>query len=80
MSSFFDRENTVAAPGFNRFMVPPAALAVHLCIGQAYAISTFNLIKNKLPDQPNWRACFRELDSDEYTSLAPTTLGALNVR
>lgn len=44
------------------------------------AISTFNLIKNKLPDQPNWRACFRELDSDEYTSIAPATLGALNVR
>ncbi len=43
MSSFFDRENTVAGPGFNRFLVPPAALAVHLCIGQAYAFSTFNL-------------------------------------
>src|SRR3984885_11008977 len=48
MSSFFDRENTVAGPGFNRFMVPPAALAVHLCIGQAYAFSTFNLPLTKL--------------------------------
>src|SRR6202012_2179272 len=48
MSSFLDRENTVAAPGFNRFMVPPAALAVHLCIGQAYAFSTFNLPLTKL--------------------------------
>jgi MFS family permease len=47
-SSFLDRENTVAAPGFNRFMVPPAALAVHLCIGQAYAFSTFNLPLTKL--------------------------------
>jgi MFS family permease len=48
MSSFFDRENTVAGPGFNRFLVPPAALAVHLCIGQVYAISTFNLPLTKL--------------------------------
>src|SRR3984893_13432509 len=47
-SSFLDRENTVAGPGFNRFMVPPAALAVHLCIGQAYAFSTFNLPLTKL--------------------------------
>jgi MFS family permease len=48
MSSFLDRENTIAAPGFDRFMVPPAALAVHLCIGQAYAFSTFNLPLTKL--------------------------------
>ena len=32
--SFFDRERTVAGPGFNRWLVPPAALAIHLCIGQ----------------------------------------------
>src|ERR1700759_358862 len=48
MTSFFDRENTVAPAGFNRFLVPPAALAVHLCIGQAYAFSTFNLPLTKL--------------------------------
>ncbi len=48
MSSFLDRENTVAGPGFNRFLVPPAALAVHLCIGQAYAFSTFNLPLTRL--------------------------------
>jgi MFS family permease len=47
-SSFFDRESTVAGPGFNRFMVPPAALAVHLCIGQVYAFSTFNLPLTRL--------------------------------
>src|SRR5665213_569861 len=48
MSAFFDRESTVAGPGFNRFLVPPAALAVHLCIGQAYAFSTFNLPLTRL--------------------------------
>ncbi len=47
-SSFLDRQHTVAAPDFNRFLVPPAALAVHLSIGQAYAISTFNLPLTKL--------------------------------
>jgi MFS family permease len=47
-TSFFDRESTIAPPGYNRFLVPPAALAVHLSIGQAYAFSTFNLPMTKL--------------------------------
>jgi MFS family permease len=47
-ASFLDRQNTVAPPGYNRFLVPPAALAVHLSIGQAYAFSTFNLPLTKL--------------------------------
>ena len=36
-----DRERTVAGAGFNRWLIPPAALAVHLCIGQAYATSVY---------------------------------------
>jgi len=47
-SSFLDRESTVAPAGYNRFLVPPAALAVHLSIGQAYAFSTFNLPLTRL--------------------------------
>ncbi|APA87529.1 OFA family MFS transporter [Paraburkholderia sprentiae WSM5005] len=39
---FFSKQATIAQPGFSRWMVPPAALAVHLCIGQAYAFSVFN--------------------------------------
>jgi len=35
--SFLDYERSVAKPGFNRWLVPPAALAVHLSIGQVYA-------------------------------------------
>ena len=46
--SYFDRELTVAPAGYNRFLVPPAALAVHLSIGQAYAFSTFNLPLTRL--------------------------------
>jgi MFS family permease len=46
--SFFSRDRTIAKPGFSRWMVPPAALCVHLCIGQAYAFSVFNLPMTKL--------------------------------
>lgn len=38
---FLSRERTIAAPGFNRWLVPPAALAIHLCIGMAYGFSVF---------------------------------------
>ncbi len=40
---FLDRSRTVAGPGYNRWLIPPAALAIHLAIGQAYAFSVFNL-------------------------------------
>ncbi len=36
-----DRERIVAGPGFNRWLVPPAALCIHLCIGMAYGFSVF---------------------------------------
>lgn len=36
-----DRERIIAQPGFNRWLVPPAALAIHLCIGMAYGFSVF---------------------------------------
>ena len=45
---FLDRERTVAPPGFNRWLVPPAALAIHLAIGEAYAFSVFNLPLERL--------------------------------
>jgi len=46
--SFFSKEASIAQPGFSRWMVPPAALAVHLCIGQAYAFSVFNAPLSKV--------------------------------
>ncbi len=46
--SWLDRERTVAPEGYNRWLVPPAALAIHLCIGQGYALSVFNLPMSKL--------------------------------
>ncbi len=36
-----DRERTIATAGFNRWLVPPAALCIHLCIGMAYGFSVF---------------------------------------
>ncbi|GAB2177990.1 L-lactate MFS transporter [Dongia sp. agr-C8] len=46
--SVLDREHIVAPQSYNRWLVPPAALCVHLCIGQAYAFSVFNLPMTKL--------------------------------
>jgi hypothetical protein len=36
-----DRDRIIAGPGYNRWLVPPAALAIHLCIGMAYGFSVF---------------------------------------
>ncbi len=36
-----DRNRIISAVGFNRWLVPPAALAIHLCIGMAYGFSVF---------------------------------------
>ena len=43
MAGLLSKERTIAKPGFNRWLIPPCALATHLCIGQAYALSVFNL-------------------------------------
>ncbi|MEO8524034.1 MAG: MFS transporter, partial [Caldimonas sp.] len=41
------KERTIAGSGFNRWLVPPAALAIHLCIGMAYGFSVFWLPLSK---------------------------------
>ena len=46
--SFLDRSHSVAKPGFSRWLVPPAALAIHLAIGQVYAFSVFKKPLNYL--------------------------------
>lgn len=47
LPAFLHRDRTIAPAGFNRWRVPPAALAIHLCIGQAYAFSVFSLPLSK---------------------------------
>ncbi len=42
------KERTIAGPGYNRWLLPPAALAIHLCIGMAYGFSVFWLPLSKL--------------------------------
>jgi MFS family permease len=44
---FLDKKHTVAGKKFNRWLVPPAALAIHLCIGMAYGFSVFWLPLSK---------------------------------
>ena len=44
---FLSKERIIARPGFNRWLVPPAALAIHLCIGMAYGFSVFWLPLSK---------------------------------
>ncbi len=46
--AFLRRERTLAPAGYSRWLIPPAALCVHLCIGQAYAFSVFNLPMTRL--------------------------------
>jgi MFS family permease len=68
MMRILERERTIAATGFNRWLVPPAALCIHLCIGMAYGFSVFWLPLTKaigidhsiLPpeDMPWWRMLF----------------------
>ena len=44
---WLSKSHTVAKPGFNRWSVPPAALAIHLCIGMSYGLSVFWLPLSK---------------------------------
>jgi len=42
VTQFFQKKNSIAKPGYNRWLIPIAALSIHLCIGQIYAFSVFN--------------------------------------
>jgi len=59
---FLSRERTVAGPEFNRWLVPPAALAIHLCIGMAYGFSVFWLPLSKAIGVTDSIACPKDMD------------------
>ena len=42
MAGLLSKERITAGPGFNRWKVPPASVAIHLCIGSVYAWSIYN--------------------------------------
>ncbi len=58
------KERTIAGAGFNRWLVPPAALAIHLCIGMAYGFSVF------------WKPLGNALIGDDGAPLASCAAGA----
>jgi MFS family permease len=58
--SFLDRDKSIAHPGYSRWLVPPAALAIHLAIGQVYSFSVFKIPLTQLigvnaPAPGDWR-------------------------
>ena len=66
-AGILDREHTIAKAGFNRWLVPPAALCIHLCIGMAYGFSVFWLPLSRAlgltaakacPDMSLWQELF----------------------
>lgn len=69
---WLSREAIVAKPGFNRWLVPPAALAIHLCIGMSYGLSVFWLPLSRALSvgQPAPAAC---PDMSIATALFTTT-------
>ncbi len=58
---FLSRERTIARPDFNRWLVPPAALAIHLCIGMAYGFSVFWLPLSRAVGITETVACSKDL-------------------
>jgi MFS family permease len=56
-AGILDRERTIATAGFNRWLVPPAALCIHLCIGMAYGFSVFWLPLSRAIGITQSKAC-----------------------
>ncbi|CAH2602860.1 OFA family MFS transporter [Rhodovastum atsumiense] len=59
--AFLSRERIVAPSNFNRWLVPPAALAIHLCIGMAYGFSVFWLPLSRAVGITEPIACPRDM-------------------
>ncbi len=57
LAGILDRDHTIAKAGFNRWLVPPAALCIHLCIGMAYGFSVFWLPLSRAIGMTAAKAC-----------------------
>ncbi len=66
MADFLSKEHITANANFNRWLVPPAALAVHLSIGMAYGFSVF------------WKPLGNALVGEDGKPLATCAAGAAN--
>ncbi|MBV8683275.1 MAG: OFA family MFS transporter [Caulobacteraceae bacterium] len=73
-AGWLNRERTIARPGFNRWLVPPAALAIHLSIGMAYGFSVFWLPMGRLlPYSPHCHVGFlAELTANDCNWTVPS--------
>jgi len=69
-AGILDRERIIATTGFNRWLVPPAALCIHLCIGMAYGFSVFWLPLSRAVGLSAPKAC---PDSTLWSELFTTT-------
>lgn len=73
------RERSLAGASFNRWLVPPAALAIHLCIGMAYGFSVFWLPMTKLLTEADPAMCAKLGFFDElFTTACNWTVPAVN--
>jgi MFS family permease len=64
MANFLSKEHITANANFNRWLVPPAALAVHLSIGMAYGFSVF------------WKPLGKVLMGEDGTPIKACAAGA----
>jgi MFS family permease len=71
LDQWLGRERIVAGPGFNRWLIPPAALAIHLCIGMAYGFSVFWLPLSRVVGAGTAQAC--AADTSVWTYLTTTS-------
>ena len=71
IAGWLDKERTIAGPGFNRWLVPPAALAIHLCIGMAYGFSVFWLPLSRALGVTAAQACPKDMSL--FAELFTTT-------
>jgi len=78
MSGVLDKECTVAGETFNRWLVPPAALAIHLCIGMAYGFSVFWLPMTKLIGYTSSECSAQSLIAELFTDQCNWTVPAVS--
>jgi MFS family permease len=79
MAGVLDKERTIAGEKFNRWLVPPAALAIHLCIGMAYGFSVFWLPMTRLVAGASAECAQQSLMQELFTNQCNWTVPAVSV-
>jgi MFS family permease len=78
-SGLLAKERTIAQAGFNRWLAPPAALAIHLCIGMAYGFSVFWLPMTKLISNASAVCTQQSLFDQMLTTQCNWTVPAVSI-